>query len=249
MKAVFLAAGFSTRLYPLTKNFPKGLLKIKDQPIISFLLDEVLQEKRITDITVICNQTVYQPYANYLSQDQYKSVSLLSNGVSQLDNKLGAIGDLQLALDKKNWHQEDVLVLPSDTLVSISISNLLSFFEKRNTITNVVIDLLDKTKIKKKLGCAIVTNSNIVSFQEKPQNPNSSITSVPIYVYPKNKLHLIKEYLQKGGNPDSPGAIIPWLLQKTTIAAYQIKNGFYFDIGDVETYKQLSISPNFFTAC
>lgn len=245
MKALFLAAGFSTRLYPLTQNFPKGLLAVANKPIISFLLNQVVQlfeSGRIDEVALITNDRSYQHFHDYLTKEVKIPVQLINNQVTEPTDRLGAIGDLDLALDLLGWN-DDLLVLPSDTICSVQLSKVLEFFHQNQTITNVVFDTKDTSIIQNSLGCVTLDEQIITSFTEKPAEPESSITSVPIYLYPADNLSLIKKYADDTTqNHDSPGAIIPWLLTQTEVSGYQI-DGYYYDVGTIERLEQLQRQP------
>lgn len=243
MKIVFLAAGFSTRLYPLTENFPKGLLKINNQPIIARLLDQAKALDASNQIALVTNQRCFASYKEYLeSQPELAHIKIISNQVDDPDQRLGAIGDLILVLDQLGWHGQDLLVLPSDTLVGISLQDYLLFSNQHQAISNVVYDIKDPQKIAGQLGCVELKGEQIIGFEEKPKQPKSSLTSVPIYFYPANTTHLLTEYAQTGQNMDSPGAIIPWLLEQTTVYGYQISS-YYYDVGTHAMLAQLQADP------
>lgn len=240
MKALFLAAGFSTRLRPLTTNFPKGLLKVGDKPIISHLLDQVIELNQIDEIALVTNDICFPHYQHYIAtKNLSQSIKLLNNGIQKNENRVGAIGDLNFALEKLQW-KDDLLVLPSDTLVSIVLHDLIVYFNQHHQFINVVIDLKDTKKIKQKLGCVIVNNQKIIGFEEKPTQPKSTMASVPIYIYPKEILQLIKVYINEGNNVESPGSIMPWIIKKTPALAYVVENGYYHDVGTLEAYSQLN---------
>lgn len=247
MKALFLAAGFSTRLSPLTNELPKGLLSVHGKPIISALLNQVVNQPELEEVALITNAKDYPHYHEFLrGQSAYKKISIIDNGVERVEERLGAIGDLSLALDLLEW-EDDVLVLPSDTLVSIDLTQLLTFYHKYQSFVNVVYEAGSKDAIRNKLGCAVVAGDKLVDFVEKPANPPTTLQSVPIYLYPAHTLPLIAEYEATGQNLDSPGAIIPWLISQTDCYAYQVQQGFYFDVGTVEMYEAINQDPLIFS--
>jgi len=242
MKVLILAAGFGIRLHPLTKNFPKGLLKIKGKEIILNVLDKIIDNPKIDQFALISNQVAFPYFKNFLDKNEkYNKIKLLNNGVSDSEKSLGAIGDLLLALNELGW-EDDLLVLPSDTLVSLDFTELINFYEKKRGFVNVVYDACDKEIIRNKLGCAVLDGDKLINFEEKPDEPKSTFQSVPIYIYPKNDLRLVREYADnKANNLGSPGAIIPFLIKKTKTYAFQIKNGFYHDVGTKQILEELNV--------
>jgi glucose-1-phosphate thymidylyltransferase len=241
MKVIILAAGFSTRLKPLTNNFPKGLLKIKGKEIISVILKKINNIHNFQDLFLVTNDVCYPHFIKFFEESAIlKKWSVFRNGVSVENNRLGAIGDLVLMLEKVGM-DDDILVLPSDTLVSLDFNKLLDFYKKNRGFVNVVYDAGDKEVIKEKLGCAELDGDKLVSFEEKPIEPKSTLQSVPIYIYPKEVLPLIKEYASDpNNNLDSPGSIVPYLIGKIPTFAYQIKDGYYHDVGTLEDYEKLN---------
>ncbi len=237
MKAVILAAGFSTRLFPLTKNFPKGLLKIKDKPIVSYVTEDLLRTKDITETVLISNDCFSHLFRNWINQEHKGKITVLNNRVTCLEKRLGAIGDLLFALHETGWN-DDVLVTTSDTLSSLRMTDFISFYKKHNTIVTAIYKTNDINKIAGKLGCAVIKEDKLIDFIEKPETPPSLYMGVPFYIFPKKTLSLIKVYANEGNILDAPGSILSWFLTKESIYAFKVK-GYYFDVGTVEVYKTL----------
>lgn len=244
MKAIILAAGFSTRLYPLTKLFPKGLLPVDGKAIVDFMLGDLLNTQGIDEMVMVTNK-LYFPLFNTWLKTYYKDsgIELVSDETVSKDDRLGAIGDLQFILDKKGW-SDDLVILPSDTLTSVKIADLVNFFHKNRGVVNVLYDTQDKDAIKNRLGCAVVDGNKITQFVEKPEDPPTTLTSVPYYIYPKEVLSMVKNYIEEGGSVDAPGSIISWFLSKTSVFGYKIE-GYYYDVGTVEVYNQIAEKKNF----
>lgn len=240
MKSIILAAGFSTRLYPITQNFPKALLPVHGKEIIGYMLDDLVRQSTIDEIVLVTNKRYYPIFQTWINANpDYQHIEVIHDGSEHKDTRLGAIGDLQFVLDKKGW-DDDILVLPSDTLFSVRFSEFISFFNTHQKFASIVRDCGDKEMIRNTLGCAEVEGEKLISFEEKPAEPKSSYLSVPVYLYPQHTLPLIKQYLEEGNNPDSPGAILPWLLEREACVAFPIENGFSHDIGTLEAYNEIS---------
>jgi len=238
MNCLIIAAGFNTRLAQITKGTPKGLLPVKGKLLIAHLLEQALRLKSINNFALITNQKYFPHYQQFLaSQKKYQKIRLINNEVLTNEDRLGAIGDILFALRSLRW-DDDLLILPSDTLIKIELPKLLQFFKYNQKIVNVVTDVKDKKMIAKTLGCVQLNKNQIIGFEEKPIQPKSSITSVPIYIYPKDSQSLILRFSEKGNNLDSPGSIIPWLINQTKVLGFKITNSHYQDIGTVEKYQQ-----------
>ena len=239
MKVIVIAAGFSTRLYPLTLNFPKGLLEIGGKAITAYVVDEIIKLKQVDEIVMVTNNRYYPYFAKWLKKNYpAKYIRLLNNGANDKDTRLGAIGDLQFVLDKTGW-QEDLLVVSSDTLTSLNFNAFLEFFASHKGFINSIFNCHDKNIIKNKLGCAVVDGIKLIKFIEKPADPPTTLTSIPFYIYPKNSLPLITQYLKEGNHADAPGSIISWLIGKIATYAFDIGKGFYFDVGTKEVLEKL----------
>lgn len=237
MKTIILAGGFSTRLYPKTEFFPKSLLTIKGKEIVKYLIEDLLTTNP-ESIVLVSNNRYFETFDNWLKKN-YPRVKLLNNGAENPESRLGAIGDILFALEVSKW-QDDILVLSSDTLSSLKLTDFLKFYKKHHGVVNAVFDTKNPDTIKNKLGCVKINeNSEIVEFEEKPALPKSTLTSIPYYIFPKEILPLIKKYKEEGNNLDAPGSIIHWLIGKTPVFGYEIKNGYYFDVGTLETYSKL----------
>jgi len=239
MKAIFLAAGFCTRFYPVTQYFPKGLLPIGDKPIVQYMLDDVWTLPDIDSVAIVTNHR-YQSILSTWIHMTYPNRPILcvDNGVHQSDKRRGAIGDLLFILSKTKWN-DDILVISNDILTSMKLTFMISFYHKHHGIVNSLYDTLDTNVIANKLGCAILDGVSIKSFVEKPAHPTTTITSIPCYIFPKESLPLIRKYKKEGNPVDAPGSIIPWMIGKLPVFGYDIGKGYYYDVGTIEAYTDL----------
>jgi glucose-1-phosphate thymidylyltransferase len=163
---------------------------------------------------------------------------VVDNQVQSPESRLGAIGDLNYFLNKFTW-DDDLLLLASDTISSLSVLDLVRYFKKYRGLINAVFDLKDKNLIRNRLGCLVTDNENIIRFDEKPDYPETTITSIPYYIYPKESLSLVKNYIRQGGKLDAPGSIISWLIGKIPCLAFPV-TGYYYDVGTIETYNKIN---------
>ncbi len=228
---VTLAAGFGTRMGEMGAALPKGLISVNDNTVIDRIIEDTRQDPRVLETVTVSNNRFFDQYDEWRKKAGLsESVGLINNGVDDPDNRLGAIGDLMLVLDKMNWWGKDVLVNPSDTLYGFKMSQFLDFCEGKNGLITVVSRAKSKDIIANRLGCAVLKGDQIVNFEEKPKKPKSNYLSVPIYVYKAETLALLKEYEHEGGNMDTPGSVIPWLIEKG-IPVYAFVSKESLDVG------------------
>lgn len=244
MKVVIIAGGFSTRLYPLTEFFPKGLLEVNSKPITGFILDQVVALSPQMETVLVTNNRYYPHFKKWINEKYPDSqIEVIDDGTTHPDERLGAIGDLEFVIEKKGWQNEDILVLSSDTLSTLRLSEFITFFESHRGVINSVFDTKDKDVIRKKLGCVIVDGEKITRFIEKPEEPESTLTSVPFYIFPKEATALIQQYKAEGNSTDAPGSIVSWLIGKVPVYAFQT-TGYYYDVGTIDIYNKLKENPS-----
>jgi glucose-1-phosphate thymidylyltransferase len=240
MKAIILAAGFCTRLFPQTEYFPKALLPIDSKAILSYVLDDLVELKNINDIALVTNHRYIEIFRVWLASQYPKlKFKLINNQVTSPDSRLGAIGDLHFSLKQLGW-QDDLLILASDTLTSLKLKNFIAFFQHHRGVVNAIFDTHDPAIISKKLGCVTLDGIKISRFAEKPEVPETTLTSVPYYIYPKEALRLISDYIAAGENTDAPGSIISWFIGKIPCFAYKTNGGYYYDVGTIEIFNRLA---------
>jgi glucose-1-phosphate thymidylyltransferase len=237
MRALILGGGFSTRLYPLTEFYPKGLLQVGDKVVTQYVIDEIIKTG-IHDIAIVSNNRYYKKFSEWVDKQYQKyQFQLVNNGVDVPEKRLGAIGDLVFALNVMKWN-DDLLVVASDTLVSLNIQDYLDFFTTHQGVV-IAVKSLPEDDIRNRLGCVELQGNTVIGFEEKPENPKSSYSSVPYYIFPKESIPLIKQYVLEGNPADAPGNIIPWFLGKIAVNAYIINDGYYYDIGTSETLENV----------
>ncbi len=237
MHCIILAGGFSTRLHPITKTFPKALLPIKGKAIVDYVYEDIRNQEDVFASTVVTNTLFFslfkKHFANAFSED---AVTVLDNGISSCEKRSGAIGDLLFAVKNQGLQNEDLLVVASDTYTSLKMQDFIRFYNQFKGITTAVFDGHDKERIRGMLGCVEIKRNRIVGFTEKPENPATSLMAIPYYIFPKQSIPLLLEF-QKASGGDSPGSFISWVYSRTPTYAYDMGTGKYFDIGTLEHYE------------
>lgn len=233
MKVLVLAAGYATRLYPLTKDYPKPLLKVKNQPIINYIVAKLNAIEEIDEILVVSNNKFMPHFKKWKNGiKSKKQITLVNDLTHSLSDRRGAIGDMSFAVEARNI-QDDLLVIGGDNLFDSGLKDFLFFCKKlRNNPVIGAYDLKDKQAARKYGIIRMNKGKRIISFQEKPKVPKSTLAAMCLYYFPKEKLSLIGEYLRDGKKShDATGFYIDWLSRKYAVYGF-IFSGNWYDIGD-----------------
>lgn len=241
MKVLILAAGYGTRLYPQTKNFPKPLLKIDNKPLITYLVEKTQELKGVSRIIVVCNNHFFWRFQAWKNRLRPKRpIRLLNDLSTSPQDKLGSIGDMYFSFRKENF-RGDFLVLGGDNFFSDSLSGFVSFAKARKpAITIGLFDIRDKSKAKRFGVVSINKTARVVKFWEKPQRAATSLVATCLYYLPQEKISLIKKYLSRPGQSrDTAGSYIKWLIHRDKVYGYTFKN-LWADIGNKDAYNALT---------
>jgi glucose-1-phosphate thymidylyltransferase len=240
MKIIILAAGYATRLYPLTLNQPKPLLPVAGRPMIDHVLDNLSAITGIDRVYVVTNEKFaghFQKWADAKPAAKNAPAFTIVNDHSTDDtNKLGAIGDLHLVLTREKV-DDDVIVVAGDNLFSEKLDGFGKFAREKNTPVLAVYDVGNLEEIKKYNSISIDGGGKITFFEEKPKQPTSTLTGIALYYYPKSVLPLIRQYIAEGNNPDQPGRLVQWLYPRVPFHTWKVP-GIWYDIGSKETLEE-----------
>lgn len=239
MKALILAAGYATRLYPLTTDYPKPLLEVNHRPIIDYIIDKIAQIDSIDEIIVVTNSkfiSLFKKWLDALSIN--KRIVLVDDLTKGLSDRRGAIGDMNFAIDREGL-EDDLLVIGGDNLFGEELEEFLSFSKSKESSPVIgVYDIRDRLEASKYGVVELDEKSQIIDFQEKPRSPKSTLVAMCLYYFPRERLKLIKEYLGSRSNGhDATGFYIDWLRGKVAVYGF-IFNGLWYDIGDHKFYKE-----------
>jgi glucose-1-phosphate thymidylyltransferase len=230
VKAVILAAGYATRLYPLTLDKPKHLLEVGGRPILDLLLDRLPLEE--VDRVYVVTNAKFAPRFREWAESHPAGIEVIDDGTTSEDDRLGAIGDLQLAIS--TGIDDDLLVAAGDSLFSERLDGFVRFARERGAPTIAAYDVGDLEEIRRLSALEVDEGSRVVSFQEKPHRPTSTLAGIALYFLPRSTLPLVAEYLEEGNNPDQPGRLLEWLQGRMDVYAWPVP-GRWFDIGTPET--------------
>ncbi len=237
MKALILAAGYGTRLYPIIKDTPKPLLEIGQRPLIDYLLDRIKELPELNEILVVTNDKFYRHFVNW-AKDLRKfpvRIRVINDRTDTPENRLGSIGDIQYVIQETSL-KEDLIVIGGDNLFDFHLNDFLRFaLQKRPAVTIGAYDIKDLDEARKFGVLQTDKNSLIISFEEKPVSPKSGLISMCAYFFPQSSLDLFNVYLKSTSKSDKAGEYIQWLLRQINVYGFQFQ-GKWYDIGSVESY-------------
>lgn len=241
MKNIILAAGYATRLYPLTENFPKPLLLVGEKPILNWLLDDIDMMSGISEHVIISNHKFIGHFQEWAKKQQYiKPITVLDDGSTDNEHRLGAVKDIMFAVQELDI-KEDALVIAGDNLVDFSFSEFIAFAKEKKTSC---VMCHEENILEKQQKTAIITRNEyalITSYEEKPREPKGNLAVPPFYYYRAEELQRIEEAIEDGCNVDAPGSLAAWLSGKTDIHAW-LMSGKRYDIGDMKSYEYVKKS-------
>ncbi len=236
MKCLILAAGYATRLYPLTENFPKPLLKVKNKTILDWMVDDIDTLGEINEYVVISNHKFANHFENW-AKIKTQKITVVDDGTSSNETRLGAVMDIQFAIDSLDI-DDDILVIAGDNLLSFSLTKFISYAKNKGT-SCIMRYFESETKRLQKCGVVLVDeNDKILNMEEKPTAPKSNWCCPPFYYYTKDDVKLIKKGIEAGCGVDAPGSFVAWAAEQTTIHAMEMP-GRRYDIGNLESYEKV----------
>lgn len=236
MKCIILAAGYATRLYPLTENFPKPLLDVNGKSILDYLIDDINKTKLVSEYIVVSNHKFFNIF-NSWKDKRDENIIILDDGSVSNENRLGAVKDIKFAIDKLNI-DDDCLVIAGDNLLSFSLSKFIDYINIHKTSCVMRFYVEDLNKLKKSGVLEIDSNDLIINMEEKPNEPQSHYCCPPFYYYLRDDIKLIDEALKDGCGYDAPGSLISWMCKHRPIHAF-LMPGRRYDIGNLESYEEV----------
>lgn len=241
MNILILAAGYATRLYPLTENRAKPLLDVAGKPMMEWVIDNLAPIPGISKVFVVTNNKfakLFEEWAEKYNQSHPKlSFEIVNDGSTSDADKLGAIGDLNFVVQKHGIENEDLLVVAGDNLFSQSLEGFGAHAREKNAPVLGIYDVKTLDEAKKYGTVTLDSDGVLTSFVEKPTDPQTSLIGIALYYYPKHVVPMIRQYLAEGNNADQPGRLIQWLCPRTPVHTWNVP-GTWFDVGSKETLQQ-----------
>lgn len=236
MKCMILAAGYATRLYPLTENFPKPLLKVQDKTILDWMIDDIDTLGVIDEYVVISNHK-FAHHFDAWAKEKTQKITVVDDGTDSNETRLGAVKDIQFAIDTLGI-DDDMLVIAGDNLLDFSLTKFISYAMEKKA--SCIMRYYEANE-QKLLKCGVVTideNDKILNMTEKSPNPATHWCCPPFYYYTKEDAKLVKVGIEAGCGVDAPGSYAAWLSTKVPVYAMEMP-GSRYDIGNLESYEKV----------
>ena len=242
MVCVILAAGYATRLYPLTEHFPKPLLEVGGKPILDWLIEDLEESGEIREYVVISNHKFAAQFSDWAAERKEKrgwKITVVDDGTETNETRLGAVKDIQFAMERLGL-DDDLLVLAGDNLLDFSLGSFLSYIKEKQASCVMRYFEPSEEKLKKCGVLSIGEDDRILSMVEKPENPSSHWCCPPFYFYARKDAKRVAEGIAAGCGTDAPGSFIAWLCQQSPVYAMEMP-GSRYDIGNLESYEKVKL--------
>lgn len=236
MKCLILAAGYATRLYPLTENFPKPLLKVQDKTILDWLVDDIDGAGLVDEYIVISNHKFARHFQEWAASKRQK-ITVVDDGTSTNETRLGAVCDIRFAVDSLGL-TGDMLVIAGDNVLDFSLQHFVRYADAERTSCVMRFEEPSEERLHKCGVLEIDDNDRIMSMEEKPAEPKSHWVCPPFYYYTAEDAARIPAAIADGCGTDAPGSFIAWLCRHTSVHAMEMP-GRRYDIGNLQSYEEV----------
>ena len=238
MKAIVLAAGYATRLYPLTINKPKALLEVGGRTILDFVVSEIVTISEVDEIAIVTNARFYDTFKQWSKNADYGvKITVINDNTDSDDNKLGAIGDMKYTIDALKLN-DDLLVMASDNIFTFKLKDFYERYKELDRDLILIKEIHSEADLKRMANVVTDENGKVIKMVEKPPVPISGTAAYASYIYKKETITAIDQYLREGNNPDAPGFFPSWLIKHKDVYAYTF-TGECYDIGTPEAYAEV----------
>ncbi|MBR4721351.1 MAG: nucleotidyltransferase family protein [Clostridia bacterium] len=236
MKCIILAAGYATRLYPITENFPKPLLDVGGKPILDWLIDDISASDSVDEYIVVSNHK-FAPQFNKWASENRHNITVIDDGTTTNENRLGAVRDIVLACDSLS-SPEDCMVIAGDNVLDFSLTQFIDYFNKKDASVVMRYYEPDSAKLKKSGVIELDDCDRVIDMAEKPSDPKSHWCCPPFYIYKASDIARISDAIKNGCNVDAPGSFVEWLCKHANVYALEMP-GRRYDVGTVESYTKI----------
>jgi glucose-1-phosphate thymidylyltransferase len=229
VKALLLAAGYATRLRPLTDSVAKPLLPVAGRPMIDWIVDRLVDVPEIERIEVVTNSRFAADFSRWASG---RGVVVHDDGTSTNDDRLGALGDVAFAIEHGDLAGDDLLVIAADNLFEFSVRDYVDFWSAKGRASAIAVHRLADPSLASLYGVVELDDEDrVVGLEEKPSAPRSDLVSTAAYLFAREHVDLLERYLGNGLPPDPPGRFLVWLHEREPVYGYRFAED-WLDIGD-----------------
>jgi len=230
VKAIILAAGYATRLYPLTQTVAKQLLPVGGRPVIDYIVDALRDVDEIDAIHVVTNRKFAPSFTDWAAARG--GITVHDDGTTSEDDRLGAVGDIAFVVDRAGLNNDDLLVIAGDNLFDYSLRDYVAWWHGKGDASGVVLyDVRDLELVKQYSSVEVDGDERLTALIEKPEHPTSTLVATAAYVYHRSHVALVHTYLSEAATPDQPGRFLAWLVPRAPVYGYTV-SGEWHDIGD-----------------
>jgi glucose-1-phosphate thymidylyltransferase len=242
VKAIILGAGYATRLRPLTEKLAKPLLPVGGRPMIDYIYDKIAEVEEVDAVHVVTNQKFASNFEDWAAQMNGRlPVTVHNDGTLSNEDRLGAIGDIRLTVERAGLAGDDLLIVAGDNVFDFSLVDYIAFWRGKGDGSCIALyQCPDMGLVKQYSIVELDEQDRITSFIEKPQDPTTNLVGIAIYIYHRDHVPLIQQYLEAGNSPDQPGNFIAWLHKQVPVYGYRF-GGIWLDIGN---HQQLLSADN-----
>lgn len=237
MKCMILAAGYATRLYPLTENFPKPLLEVAGKPILDWLIEDMTQTGKVDEYIVISNHKFAHIFEDWAANNNKVAIRVIDDGTTSNDNRLGAVKDIQFAIEQLGL-DDDLLVMAGDNLLDFSLAGFIRYAQEKHATCVMRYFEAEEAKLHKTGVAEVADDDRLIAMEEKPVQPKSHWCVPAFYYYTKEDSRLIQKGIESGCGTDAPGSFIAWLCGQTNVYAWEMP-GKRYDIGNLQSYEEV----------
>lgn len=235
MKALILAGGFARRLRPLSDRVAKPLLEVGGRPVIDHIMERILELGDVEEVLVTVNRKFERQFRGWLASRGYRNIKLVVEESTREEEKPGAVASIARVLPLLEG--QDCLIVAGDNLFTFSLSGLLNFYREVRSPVVGLYDVKNPGLARRYAVVKLGEEGRILELVEKPEKPGTTLIATCIYAMPHRALEKVREYLDRGGNRDTPGHFIGWLCKRVDVYGYVFR-GLWFDVGTFETYKR-----------
>jgi len=230
MHVIIPAAGYATRLYPLTKDKPKALLDVKGKPILEHIVNRICELPDIEKISIVSNDKYFNNFKEWASRFSGSvPINVLNDGTTSNDDRKGQVGDILFTIEQEEV-DSDLLVVAGDNIFNFSLKPAYNFFREKNVVVNAFWDSKSIETAKQQGSGVVDENNRITEFLEKSPNPKTTFISLGIYFLPKEQVSLFKRFVEEGNDPDKMGYFMIWLIENSSPHGFVYEEK-WFDIG------------------